>query len=137
LRVINWTPELEESICESIESGLTLRQVAEKHGISKALILKNVALSEEFGDQYARAIDTRTDIDFEGLADQLSEEPERGKFRIDPAWVNWKRLQIDTLKWALSKRIPKKYGDRVQNEHTGEGGGPIQIVSTIPRPPKE
>ena len=33
----------------------------------------------------------------------------------------------------------KNYGwiDKVQNEHSGPDGGAIQIVSTIPRPPKE
>jgi len=31
-----------------------------------------------------------------------------------------RRLKIDALKWYLSKRNPKKYGDKIQTEHSGE-----------------
>jgi len=131
-----WTHEFEQAILSDIESGLTLKAVAEKNGISKALILKNVKASQRFCDLYTRAMDLRTDADFEGLADELSQEPERGKFGIDPAWVNWKRLQIDTIKWALSKRNPKKYADRPPEVNVNAQFG-VQLVHAIPRPEKE
>jgi hypothetical protein len=40
-----------------------------------------------------------------------------------------KRLQVDTLKWKLSKMLPKVYGDKITTEHTGPGGGPVQIAA--------
>jgi hypothetical protein len=40
-----------------------------------------------------------------------------------------KRLMVDTLKWKLSKMLPKVYGDKVTQEHTGAGGGPIQMAA--------
>lgn len=40
-----------------------------------------------------------------------------------------KRLQVDTLKWKLSKMLPKIYGDRTTTEHTGAGGGPITLAA--------
>ena len=40
-----------------------------------------------------------------------------------------KRLQVDTLKWKLSKMLPKVYGDKVTQEHTGAGGGPITLAA--------
>jgi hypothetical protein len=40
-----------------------------------------------------------------------------------------KRLMVDTLKWKLSKMLPKMYGDKVTQEHTGAGGGPIQMAA--------
>ena len=39
---------------------------------------------------------------------------------VDIGWVAWKRVQIDTMKWLLSKRNPKKYGDKIGLEHSGE-----------------
>jgi hypothetical protein len=39
------------------------------------------------------------------------------------------RLQIDTRKWLLSKMLPKVYGDKVTNEHTGKDGGPIEMAA--------
>lgn len=41
-----------------------------------------------------------------------------------------KRLVVDTLKWKLSKMLPRVYGDKVTQEHTGAGGGPIALTST-------
>jgi len=40
-----------------------------------------------------------------------------------------KRVQIDTRKWMLSKMLPKIYGDKVLQEHTGADGGPIAIAA--------
>ena len=40
-----------------------------------------------------------------------------------------KRLLVDTLKWKLSKMLPKIYGDKVTQEHVGSGGGPIQMAA--------
>jgi len=40
-----------------------------------------------------------------------------------------KRLQVDTLKWKLSKMLPKIYGDKIVNEHTGKDGGPIALAA--------
>jgi hypothetical protein len=40
-----------------------------------------------------------------------------------------KRVQIDTRKWMLSKMLPKVYGDKVTQEHTGADGGPIAIAA--------
>ena len=54
---------------------------------------------------------------------------------VDAAGVQRNRLRVDTRKWVMSKLAPKKYGEKL--EHSGPDGGPIQIVSTIPRPPKE
>ena len=39
------------------------------------------------------------------------------------------RLQIDTRKWVLAKMLPKVYGEKVQQEHTGKDGGPIQMAA--------
>jgi hypothetical protein len=40
-----------------------------------------------------------------------------------------KRLQVDALKWKLSKMLPKVYGDKVTQEVTGAGGGPLQVAT--------
>lgn len=40
-----------------------------------------------------------------------------------------KRLQVDTLKWKLSKMLPKVYGDKVTQEITGKDGGAVQVAA--------
>jgi terminase small subunit-like protein len=123
-------PEKAERICNAIaERGLTLRQVAAEEGISDSLIIWNANHDETFAKQYARAIEIRTDRDFEKLEDDLNEQPAMvpTKFgeMVDSGWVAWKRVQIDTRKWALSKRNPKKFGDKL--EHVGDPDAPIVV----------
>jgi hypothetical protein len=126
-----WDPDLERKVLEGIESGLTLTQVADKNSISVALILKYAAKDEIFREKYAHVMELRTDQDFAGLEDELQEAPRMVETKfgnaVDAGWVAWKRLQIDTRKWALSKRNPKKYGEKVA--HTGsDGDGPVELV---------
>jgi hypothetical protein len=125
-----YTEDLGVSICDKVASGeWTLRQIAESEGISAAVILKWAANLSEFRERYARAVDIGADARFEALADDLSVEPPKDTFgRVDSGWVNWKRLQTDTKKWALSKQVPKKYGERAHHEHTGPDSGPMQFV---------
>lgn len=40
-----------------------------------------------------------------------------------------KRLQVDTMKWQLSKMLPKVYGDKVTTEITGKDGGAVQVAA--------
>lgn len=39
------------------------------------------------------------------------------------------RLRVDTRKWMLAKMLPKVYGDKVVQEHTGADGGPIKMAA--------
>ena len=48
---------------------------------------------------------------------------------LSPDVIASKRLQIDALKWKLSKMLPKVYGDKVTQEHTGANGGPITLAA--------
>lgn len=64
------------------------------------------------------------DNDFEKLGELQDEQPPKDEAgKIDSAWVAWRRLQVDTMKWALAKKAPK-YSDRyllsaeIQHEHS-------------------
>ena len=37
------------------------------------------------------------------------------------------KLLCDNIKWETARVAPKRYGDKIQNEHTGAGGGPLVI----------
>jgi len=117
-------------ICDLIASGLSLRKaIAKRKAIKKTTFLDWCKTDEEKADQYARAIEDRTELKFESIEQDYLEEPQRDSEtgRIDPAWVNLQRLKIDAKKWELSKLMPKKYGDRLEldNKHSGE----LNIIS--------
>jgi hypothetical protein len=50
---------------------------------------------------------------------------------FDSTAVQRNRLRVDARKWLLSKLAPKKYGDKVTQEHTGPNGGPAQFSLTV------
>jgi hypothetical protein len=98
---------------------------------------------EEFRDKYARAKEDQTQV----LEDEmliLADNTKLGEIvtikgdgteeikRSD--MIEHRKLQIETRKWLMGKLKPKKYGDKIQQEVTGKDGGPLQIISSVPRP---
>ena len=117
---IKWTADLETSVIEAIQDGKTLRQIGRDNGFSASCILDHAENSPAFGKQYARALLIRADLDMYEIDAIADAEPERNKFGIDPGWANWQRTRIDAKKWLAGKRSPKKYGDKIDVEHSGE-----------------
>jgi len=63
-------------------------------------------------------MELRVEVKFESIEEDYSEDPQRDSFgKIDSAWVALQRLKIDAKKWELSKLMPKKYGDKIENTH--------------------
>lgn len=107
-------------VCELVAEGNSLRAACESVGFSHSTFLDWCRDNEELANQYARARDNGVDAEFERLQESVEEEPAIGPSGgVDAGWVAWKRLQVDTKKWALSKKAPKKYGDKTQHEVTG------------------
>ena len=91
----------------------------------------------EFSDQYARAREAQADklaeealqIADDGRSDTYVDGD--GNVKTDTEVIQRSKLRVDTRKWLASKMAPKKYGDKVQAELTGAGGGAIQVASTV------
>ena len=82
----------------------------------------------EFREQYARAMDARADARFEQMEDLA--------LGATPETVQCVKLHIDTLKWTLARQLPKKYGDKVQQEidHRSSDGSMKPTVIEIVAP---
>lgn len=50
---------------------------------------------------------------------------------VDKASAAVVRLEADNKKWLMGKLKPKKFGDKVTQEHTGANGSAIQVQSTV------
>lgn len=110
--------EIADAVCERISQGQSLRQAAEAEGVHNSTVMQWARDHEAFAKQYARAREIGYDLEFEALEDLAAEPPpQTASGSTDAGWVQWKRLQIDTKKWALSKKAPKKYGDKVETTH--------------------
>lgn len=77
---------------------------------------------KEFLEHYVRAKDIQTDQMFEELMEIAYESDNviLGNDKSDSARVQAKKLQVDTLKWVLSKQKPKKYGDKLDLTSDGK-----------------
>lgn len=82
----------------------------------------------DFREQYARARETQADVLFDEIL-TIADTPVIGVKTVTKAtgvektegdMIEHRRLQVDARKWMLGKMQPKKYGDKVVNEHSGE-----------------
>ncbi len=76
---------------------------------------------EGFAAQYTRA----RDIGLDCVADEVFEIADDGSEHQRD------RLRFDARRWYLSKLAPKRYGDKITQEHTGTDGGPIRTQGTV------
>lgn len=87
-----------------------------------------IAKHKIFADKYARARELQADM-FAAEVVMIADTPCEGiKVISKPTgdeitkgdMTEHRRLQMDARKWASSKLAPKKYGDKIQTEHSGE-----------------
>lgn len=142
-RPLDYTPELADHICSRLAEGESMRSICRDEDMPcKTTMFRWLRTIEEFQHQYTQAkeesADTHAD-DINYIADNVGSPllDDDGKAQydkdgnvimtVDMVAVNHAKLRIDTRKWTASKLRPKKYGDKVQNEHTGPDGGPVQL----------
>jgi len=109
--------EQRKKILEGLADGKSLRSICRAQAMPAiSTVMEWCANEPEWAEQYARARAAGDDAmaeDIQDIADTDGLEP------------NDKRVRIDARKWLLAKRQPKKYGEKVENVHTGPDGGAI------------
>lgn len=117
-----YNPDIGVKICAELAEGKSLVEICKMPGMpSRATVYRWLRSSEEFREIMAIAHDDQADA----LADDILRIADGcGKTK---AAQNKARIQIDARKWYAAKVRPKKYGDRILQEHTGEGGGPVVV----------
>jgi len=128
-----FTNELFDAICNEVAtSSLGLSQICKQNGTSSRTFYKWVQDDESLMHKYVRAREEQADY----LADEIiklsddktgdMQEGEYGKVG-NAANIQRSRLQVEARKWVAAKLKPKKYGDRVELENTGE----LKIVANF------
>ena len=114
-------------ICERIADGESLRRICkDDHMPCLATVRTWLRAGVEAQDktephaiflsQYARAREDQAD----SYADKITDLAEYAVSADDRTQVEGVKVAIDALKWAAGKRKPKVYGDKIQNELSGE-----------------
>ena len=118
-------------IFDTIESGKSLRYALLKVPLSSKTFYEWIEEDEEKVKQYARVTELRAEALLDEMFDIVDETShdtittDKGQEIPNGEWMQRSRLRYDARKWLIGKLNPKKYGDKIQNEHSGE------IKSTI------
>jgi hypothetical protein len=125
-RPSDYSAETAESVCALIMEGNSLRDIQDMDGMpSKTTVLRWVHRYPEFRDQYARALEFRSEAHAEEIleiADDGRNDWMERKFGDDVRWVEngeairRSQLRIDARKWLMGKHAAKKYGDKITHE---------------------
>lgn len=121
-------------LCARIVEGESLKKICRDEDMPGVVtVFQWLRRHTDFAHQYALAMEQRAETHVEEMfeiADDVSndtiEDPETGKLRANSEWINRSRLRVDVRKWHAGRMKPKKYGDKVIQEVTGDGGGPVQ-----------
>jgi hypothetical protein len=133
-----FSDEVKKELLERLAEGMSLREACEKDGMPSApTVCRWNVENAEWAEQYTRA----REVGYQLMADEILGIADDGTNDIktikrkdgtevevtDYDVIARSKLRVDTRKWMLSKMLPKIYGEKITNEHTGEGGGPLEV----------
>lgn len=127
-RPSDYTAEIATTICLRLADGESLRSICRDDAMpGKSTVMDWLDQHEEFRTKYARAREIQADVLFEemleiaddGSADYKLAGRDGADIVIDSEAVQRSRLRVETRKWQASKLAPKKYGERLDLNHSG------------------
>lgn len=139
-RPSKYTDKMANEFCALIASGMSARKICETvDGMpSLSMMFRYLSERQEFREQYARAMESRSDAMFEEMIDIAdckvddTFEDDKGHIHINFDVIQRDRLRVETRKWALSRMNPKKYGDSIKVG--GDEDNPLHAtITTITR----
>lgn len=118
-----------ENILNLVERGLSAFKACEQAGIPRKTFEDWTEKDEVLSARYTRAREKRADHIFEEML-QIADTPLITKTETTKEWgveektfdaVDHRKLQIETRKWMLGKMAPKRFGDKLDLNHSGSG----------------
>jgi transposase-like protein len=109
---LKWTEEIWTRMLARITAGETVVKVCRDEGIDFTTFWYWLRTRPELAQEYDRAKAAQLEMMMDSIIQHAEDLPDLP----DPAQVAAKRLSVDTRRWVASKLLPKKYGDRVQQD---------------------
>lgn len=131
------TPEVERKIIEGLSKGIPLSVICSPDEMPAYRTVKDwIDADAKFSAAIAHAREEGFDtiaLEAIAIADMSTGDTIETKFGPipDKEWIMRSKLRVETRLKLLAKWDPKRYGDRIAQEISGPGGGPIQSESTI------
>lgn len=110
-RKSSYTQDLADRICKRLAAGESLRAICDSDDMPLPETVRSWYINdvEGFSAQYARAREAQAEHYAEDIVHIADTESDQAKARN----------RIDARKWTASKLLPKRYGDKVEVEHSG------------------
>jgi hypothetical protein len=125
-------------ICQFLADGLSLRQACQSVKGAKPSTVIGWVLDpkrKKFAEQYARARLVGYHVQADTILDTAADESRDGPLpagkdgeRPSGTAVQRDRLKVDSLKWVLSKMLPKEFGDNIEPKDETIKDRPTAIV---------
>jgi hypothetical protein len=112
-------------MAEIATTKLSTKKICTNHGITQKTLMQWLVADVNLSEQYARAKEAQMDVIVEEMMELSANE------KIDS---NSRRVQLDTIKWLASKLKPKKYGEKVGVEHSGNIGVTVEVIDRFEVP---
>lgn len=119
-------PKIRDTILDRIRDGESLHAICHDDDMpNEKTVYEWLKTDVEFSKNYAHAREIRSDRIFEEIlqiADDGSNdtyEDENGREVTNHDVIARSRLRVDARKWMLGKMQPKKYGDKLDLNHSG------------------
>lgn len=136
-RPSDYTPETAAAICARLAEGEPLAQICRDEGMPAVRTVSDWKASHAtFAADFARAREEGFDriaADCLDIADDQSGDTiqtEHGE-RANTEWISRSKLRIETRLKLLAKWDPKRYGDKVTQEHVNPDGSGIFTGITV------
>lgn len=134
------------TICERISNGESLRQICDSEEMPAAsTVFLWLSSDSAFSEQYAHAREAQADAIFDEILliadDGRNDWMERKN--ADDRSIGWmengeamrrSQLRIDARKWMAGKLRPKKYGEKLDVEHSGQMDITVNIGGNAGKP---
>lgn len=127
-----------DELLRRIASGRTLTSVCRDEDMpDKSTVWAWLQAHPEFPNLYAAAKEKHADSladEILDIADQTLQDDildEEGNAKPNHEWINRSKLRVDARKWLLSKILPKKYGDKVEQTIVGDPDKPVHTKTEL------
>lgn len=131
-----------EKVCELIVGGKTFRQIETLDGMpDRSTIIRWLTKHDEFRKQYARAREAQALVNEDEIAEiaddgtnDWMEHEKNGRIEIvlNEEHVRRSDLRVQTRKWLMSRRMPKRYGDALKHSNDPDNPMPGTGVIIVP-----
>lgn len=131
MRASTYTDETAETICARMTEGESLRAICRDQAMPSYRTAFNwLAINEDFRERYELAMQIRSQAIFEDMLD-IADDGRNDwmqKRNADGEAIGWvengenarrSSIRLDARKWVLARMAPKKYGDKLDLNHSG------------------